>query len=253
VGKVILGEVSRGRAVGGAALNGEPGLDPSKPLANVKRERFCWAIVQGHRLGPAYEIAGFEGKTPRLPWQLRHRPHIDARISWLLVKRIEDDTKARHKAEKKIPDARERVIRELERLAFSDARDLVAWDRHPKFDADGETVIGFEDVMIVRPSHLMTADQAAAVRSVTTKAGALKFETHDKLGALEKLAKVLGLYVEPTAPPISQSVTVNQMNFNSDNALEAARRLAFALAKAAQMDQSGQLLIGHAVGEERKE
>jgi hypothetical protein len=48
-------------------------------------------------------------------------------------------------------------------------------------------------------------------------------------------------------------VTVNQLNVNSNNAFEAARRLAFALAKAAQMDQSGQLLISHAVGEERKE
>jgi hypothetical protein len=70
---------------------------------------------------------------------------------------------------------------------------------------------------------------------------------------LEKLAKVLGLYLEPTAPPVSQSITVNQVNLNSNNAFEAARRLAFALAKAAQMDQSGELLVSHAVGEERKE
>ena len=81
----------------------------------------------------------------------------------------------------------------------------------------------------------------------------LKIEAHDKLGALEKLAKVLGLYQEPAAPAPVQSVTLNQINFNSDNALEAARRLAFALAKAAQMDQNRGLLVGHAVGEERKE
>lgn len=91
------------------------------------------------------------------------------------------------------------------------------------------------------------------MRSVTTKAGQLKFETHDKLGALEKLAKVLGLYVEPTAPPVSQSITLNQVNFDSNNAFEAARRLAFALTKAAQVDQSGQLLVGRAFGEKRKE
>jgi hypothetical protein len=64
---------------------------------------------------------------------------------------------------------------------------------------------------------------------------------------------VLGLYQEPAAPPVSQSVTLNQVNFNSNNALEAARRLAFALAKAAQMDQSGQLLVGRSVGQKRKE
>ena len=128
------------------------------------------------------------------------------------------------------------MIRELERLAFSDVRDLVQWEKRAILGDDGE-VTGLEDVMVVKPSHLMTADQATSVRSVTTKSGALKFEMHDKLGALEKLAKVLGLYQEPAAAPV-QSVTLNQINFNSDNALEAARRLAFALAKAAQMDRS---------------
>ena len=238
-------------AEGSVALDANPGLGPSKPLANVKHERFCWAIVQGHRLGPAYEIAGFAGKSPRLPWQLRHKPAIDARVSWLLAKRIEDDTRARHKAEKKIPDARERVIRELERLAFSDVRDWVQWEKRAILGDDGE-VTGLEDVMVVKPSHLMAADQATSVRSVTTKSGALKFEMHDKLGALEKLAKVLGLYREPAAAPV-QSVTLNQINFNSDNALEAARRLAFALAKAAQMDQSRPLPVGDAVDAEREE
>jgi hypothetical protein len=194
--------------------------------------------VQGHRLGPAYELAGFTGKSPRLPWQLRHKPAIDARVSWLLAKRVETDTRARHRTEKKIADSRLRLIRELERIAFYDPRDFVQWERRPKFDKDRQ-LIGFEDVMIVTPSGKLTADQAAAVRSVTTKSGSLKFETHDKLGALEKLAKVLGIYQEPALPPASQSVTVNQVNFSGDNALEAARRLAFALAKLSQKGSPG--------------
>jgi len=146
-------------------------------------------------------------------------------VSWLLAHRVEADTRARHKAEKKIPDTRERVIRELERVAFNDVRDLVQWDKRAVLDDDGQ-VVGFEDFMVVRPSRLMTPDQAASVRSITTKAGQLKFETHDKLGALEKLAKVLGIHQEPALPPVSQSMTVNQVHFSGDNALEAARRLA---------------------------
>ena len=134
MGKVIFREASLRCIARSTALDAKPGVDSSKPLPNIKHERFCWAIVQGHRLGPAYQIAGFEGKSPRLPWQLRHRPHIDARINWLLAKRIEDDTKARHKAEKQIPDARARLIRELERLAYTDLRDVVSWDRKPILD-----------------------------------------------------------------------------------------------------------------------
>ena len=98
MGKVIAGEASRrgfdGREV---ALDAKPGLNPSKPLANVKHERFCGAIVQGHRLGPAYETAGFTGKSPRLPWQLRHKPRVDARVTWLLAQRIEADMRERHR------------------------------------------------------------------------------------------------------------------------------------------------------------
>jgi len=97
----------------------------------------------------------------------------------------------------------------------------VQWERRPKFDED-QQLIGFEDVMIVTPSGKLTAHQAAAVRSVTTKSGSLKFETRDKLGALEKLAKVLGIYQEPALRPVGQSVTVNQVHFSGDNALEAA-------------------------------
>jgi hypothetical protein len=67
--------------MGEVTLRGEHGFDPSRPLANIKHERFCWAIVQGHRLGPAYEIAGFEGKSPRLSWELRQKPAIDARVN----------------------------------------------------------------------------------------------------------------------------------------------------------------------------
>jgi hypothetical protein len=196
-------------------------INPSKPLSKPSREIFAQMVAQGVPVAVAYQRAGYSGGAVSRS-QLRRSPDVDARVSWLLAQRIEADTRARHKAEKIIPDARERVIRELERLAFNDIRDLVQWDKRAVLDDDGQ-VVGFEDIMVVKPSRLMTPDQAASVRSVSTKTGQLKFETHDKLGALEKLAKVLGLCVEPPAPPLSQSVTVNQMNFNGDSALVSVR------------------------------
>jgi hypothetical protein len=45
--------------------------------------------------------------------------------------------------------------------------------------------------MRVTPSHLLAREQAAQVRSVTTKSGGLKFDFHDKLPALVPLAKIL--------------------------------------------------------------
>lgn len=90
-------------------------------------------------------------------------------------------------------------------------------------------MIGFKDTMKVTPSHLLTKEQVAQVRSVTTKSGALKFEVHDKLAALGQLAKIAGLTQDATP-----QVTVNQLNVSQspDTALELARKLAFAIAAA---------------------
>jgi hypothetical protein len=233
VGKVIPRKASLGFAVGAVALGAAPGVDPSKPLANVKHERFCWAIVQGHRLGPAYEMAGFTGKSPRLAWELRHKPCIDARITWLLAQRIEADTRARRRADQNITDARLRLIRELERIAYSDVRDVVQWDREAELDRDGN-VIGFKDTMKVTPSRRLTRCQAAQVKSVTTKSGSLKIEVHDKLGAIAQLAKILGVAPEPQPQTTHNTqVNVGQVNVGQkDNALETMRRIAFAIALA---------------------
>jgi hypothetical protein len=81
-----------------------------------------------------------------------------------------------------------RAIRELERVAYSEVRDVVQWNREPALDSDGD-VIGFKDNMTVTPSHLLTREHTARIRSVTTKSGALKFDTYDKLGALTRLKR----------------------------------------------------------------
>ena len=60
-------------------------------------------------------------------------------------KAVEADTRARHRTEEKIADARLRLIREFERIAYSDTRDVVQWDLEPELDQDGN-VVGFKDV-----------------------------------------------------------------------------------------------------------
>jgi len=224
-------------------------VDPSKPLANTRRELFAQMISEGIPAQVAYKRAGYTGGDDAR-WDMRRSPEVDLRVNWLLEERIREQTRARHRREKKLDDLRTRVLRELERVAFSDARDIVQWDRRPVIDADGN-VTRFEDVIVPTPSRLLNADQAAQVRSVTTKGGGLRFEAHDKLQALDKLAKILGLFQE--SPPIStqtvNNVQVNQVNLGSDNALEAARRLAFALAKAQQLQSpSPHTVKGQAAG-----
>jgi Terminase small subunit len=211
-------------------------VDPSKPLAKPSRELFAQDVAAGLPVKDAYVRAGYKGNDVSR-YELRRCADIDSRVNWLLAQRIEADTKRRHASEKPIADLKTRVVRELERLAFSDTREIVQWQRVPVLDADGN-VTGFRDEMTPTPSHNLKASAAAAVKGVSAKSGSLKIEMHDKLAALAQLAKILGLS-QDAAP--STNVTVNQLNMNSgpETAFEAARRLAFALAKA---QQSGALV-----------
>jgi Terminase small subunit len=203
---------------------------PSKALSSSRREQFCQLVAAGTQARDAYTRAGYSGNDTSRQ-QLRRQADVDARINWIIRQRIESDAALRHRAEKPIADARLRLVRELEKIAYSDIRQLVQWDKQPVLDPDGN-VVGERDRMTVTPSHRLKPGAAATVKSVTTKSGALKFDVHDKLNALNTLAKILGVTTD--APPPVQSVTVNQVNVGPSNALEAARRLAFALAAAQQ-------------------
>src|ERR1700722_2195068 len=149
-----------------------PPPDPTLPLKIVGRELFCQDVARGVSVSRAYLNAGYRGGD-RERWELRNAPQVVARINWLLQDRVKTDTQLRHRTEKQIDDLRTRVLRELERVAFADARDLVQWDRKAVLAEDG-TVVGFRDELIPTPSHLLTVGQAAAVKSITTKSGALK-------------------------------------------------------------------------------
>jgi hypothetical protein len=59
----------------------------------------------------------------------------------------------------------------------------------------------------------------------------------------EVLGKILGLYTDAASVAATTNVQVNQVSISGDNALEAARRLAFAIQKA----QHSQLLVERAV------
>ena len=103
------------------------------------------------------------------------------------------------------------VMAELARIGFADIRDLFEWD---------------EERVAYVPSENLTADQAAAIAAVeastvrfTDKEGnkteriQLKLKTHDKLGALEKLGRHLGMFVnrhEHTGPGGGPIMTVDQ-------------------------------------------
>lgn len=82
-------------------------------------------------------------------------------------------------------DRRERILRELERIAFATPADVAKW--------------GPNGVVLLE-SDTLTPDQLAAVASVSSRETkdslSYSFKMHDKLGALMALAKLLGLMVD---------------------------------------------------------
>ena len=94
----------------------------------------------------------------------------------------------------KLQITQERVVEETGKLGFSDLRDVARWN---------------EEGLVLLPSDEIDADAAAAIKKITsrttkrlTKSGDevvmtyTTIELHDKVAALDKLAKLLGLYTE---------------------------------------------------------
>lgn len=84
----------------------------------------------------------------------------------------------------------DRVVRELARIAFADARTVMAWGPNG---------------VVLRDSETLTDDAAAAVAEVSETrseaGGSIKVKLADKLSALDKLSRHLGMYAAPPAPP----------------------------------------------------
>jgi hypothetical protein len=142
------------------------------------------------------------------------------------------DAKARDRLIEREQDARLRLIGELQAVAYVDIGDLVQCDRDPVFDEAG-SLTGYRDRVEFTPSRLLTKAERGAIKSITkhtTKNGTtLRIDTNGKLEALDKLSKILGLTQLDPPASVNTQVNVGQVNVGAggDNALEAARRLAF--------------------------
>lgn len=91
------------------------------------------------------------------------------------------------KRSQRVGITQDEVLREYRRLALSDMRRLMTWD------ADGVSL---------KHSSELTDDEAACVAEVsetkTKDGGSIKLKVHDKKGALDSVARHLGMFVDKT-------------------------------------------------------
>ena len=158
-------------------------------LTNARHERFAQELAKGRSASEAHIAAGYKGDDGNAS-KLANRPEIQARVQ-------EITGKAAVKAGVTV----ERVITELARIGFADIRQVVSWRPEVSFieshgEAQGETKL-IQSRVTVLDSATLGDDTAAAVAEVSQSAtGTLRIKMHDKVGALEKLCRALGMFIE---------------------------------------------------------
>jgi phage terminase small subunit len=110
---------------------------------------------------------------------------------------------------------RARIVDELGAIAFADIGDFIDWsnetqqlstDIKGRIDGDiedgskpGEEVVVLTNRVVLKPSHKLTREQRRAVAKVAQdRYGNVRMELHDKLGALNSLARALGMFQDTT-------------------------------------------------------
>ena len=119
--------------------------------------------------------------------------------------------------EKRTEITQDKVLNEISKIAFGDARNVMSWG------PDGLTLKDSEEI-----SDTDAAFVAEVSETTTEHGGTLKLKTNDKLKALELLGKHLGLFKEnieltgKNGTPI-QSVSVNM---DPEQFIAAAKKVA---------------------------
>ena len=126
------------------------------------------------------------------------------------VKVAEAIAKAQDKRAGRTEITQDRVMAELAKLGFYDIRKAVRWGAVPIATPEGELVYPVEMV----PSEDMDDETAAAITEVSLTAQGVKIKMADKLAALEKLGKHLGMFAgsggdEADAPSVTINLTTS--------------------------------------------
>ena len=125
--------------------------------------------------------AGYSKKTAaEIGCENLRKPHIAAAISKAVQKRTE-----------RTEITQDQVLNELRKIGFADIRKVVSWGKSPG-DADSDAP-GTYPVELV-PSDEIDDDTAASIAEVSLTQAGVRIKQHDKLSALEKMGRHVGLF-----------------------------------------------------------
>jgi hypothetical protein len=161
-------------------------FDPSKPLSDRKRERFCEELIVGTELYEAHGIAGFKSPRGNAQRMLRE-PEVVARLEYL-CKKIEPF---------------EETIRAYRRLCIRRKLDnIVDADRLSFFE---EYRVRGKRKLRLKSIDDLTPDQRALVEDVEITKGGIKITMPNRLGALNALRDMDGFRAPTRVAPTDAS------------------------------------------------
>ncbi len=177
-------------------------------LSNSRHERFAQALAQGMSAGAAFVDAGYSAHDSNAS-RLSRNDKVRARVDELQAAGAE-----------RAGVTVERIVEELAKVGFANMLDYMRI-------GDGDPHLDFSEI---------TRDQAAAVGEVTVedfKEGRgenardvrrVKFKLNDKLSALEKLGKHLGMFKDNTN--VAVHVSIDDLRAAADSLDDELARLA---------------------------
>lgn len=148
-----------------------------------KQENFCLAYLETGNASEAYRRAyDAEGMSPSAinveACNMLGNPKIALRLEELTCKATSDAVMTR-----------QRAMERLSLIAETNLTDILEFDQH---DIETEQGLVRETIWRMKDSEGIEATAAAAIKSVTMTKFGPKIEMHDKLSAIQQLAKMQG-------------------------------------------------------------
>ena len=172
-------------------------MGSSTKSLTLKQEAFCRAYLETGNASEAYRRAYNANRMK--PESVNSKAYELLQNGQITV-RIEE---LRSEVAKRNDVTVDRLVTELASIAFANIKKAVRW--HGALITEEDNPDG-GDVLVIKNIYsnaveLVSSDElddetAAAIAEVSQTANGVKIKFHDKLAALEKLAKHLGMFVE---------------------------------------------------------
>lgn len=150
----------------------------------AKQIRFCEEYIIDLNAGAAAIRAGYSEKTAyEIGYENLRKPQIAE-----FIQRLKDERSKRTEI------TADRVLQELAKIGFADIKSYVSFKTaltRIGYDKEGDEIIDYATVVELKDSEEV---DGAAISEVSLKDGSLKFKLHDKKGALDSMARHLGMF-----------------------------------------------------------